>query len=565
MKEVLILLSPRWKKFRNRLKSSRKEKFRALFILGLIMGLWAVIYLVFVKALAHFTSEEMFGTVAAVKVLSMILMTFAFVVTISSIITVFSTFFLSEELQLLLAGPAPAAALYTARFTETLIDSSWMALIFGLPIFLAYGRVFSAPWTFYVLSLAGFFSLLVITTALAVFVVQVLVKTFPVRRLRDLFVLAGLLLFVGIYLLFRMLRPEELLNPEGFASAMDYFSIVSEPSSPLLPTSWIVEMLRPYLTGYGFEHRMFFLVLLVTAATAAFRLVGHYHESAHFVAYTKAFEAKGARLSRNRLIGFMEKVLRRFLDRPTAGLVCKETLLVVRDSSRISQMLLLIALIVVYLYNFSVLPSLDSAMATFFLKNGVAFLNIGLAGFVLASLGVRFLFPAVSSEGRAFWILKGAPIGLRKVFWVKFAFYLAPMVFLGLFLVMATNRLLGLDSFMFIVSTVTVLLLTAGLTALSMGMGVLYADFNDVDPARAVTSSGALLTMVYAGLAVAAVIILEVFPVYRVLTSQYFGRGMGLLDYLLIGACFAGALAITVALIVKPLRMGLNRITELEI
>ena len=361
MKEVLILLSPRWKKFRNRLKSSRKEKFRALFILGLIMGLWAVIYLVFVKALAHFTSEEMFGTVAAVKVLSMILMTFAFVVTISSIITTFSTFFLSEELQLLLAGPAPSASLYTARFVETLTDSSWMVLIFGFPIFLAYGRVFSAPWTFYLLSLAGFFSLLVITTALAIFMVQVLVKSFPVRRLRDLFVLVGLLLFVGVYLLFRMIRPEELLNPEGFASAMDYFSIVSEPSSPFLPTSWIVEMLRPYLTGYGSDHRIFYLALLVTAATAAFRLVGHYHESVHFVAYTKALEAKGARLTRNPLIGFMEKVLRRFLDRPTAGLVCKETLIMVRDSGRISQMLLLTALIIAYLYNFSVLPSLDSA------------------------------------------------------------------------------------------------------------------------------------------------------------------------------------------------------------
>ena len=174
----------------------------------------------------------------------MILVTFTFVVMISNMITTFSTFYLSEDLELIMAAPVPSSSLYTARFIETLADSSWMVLVFGLPIFLAYGRVFSTPWSFYALSLAGFVSLLVMTTAAAVFIMQTLVRTFPVKRLRDLFVLMGVLIFVGIYLLFRMIRPEEFLNPAGFASVMDYLSIMSESSSPLLPTTWIMETLR---------------------------------------------------------------------------------------------------------------------------------------------------------------------------------------------------------------------------------------------------------------------------------------------------------------------------------
>jgi hypothetical protein len=71
--------------------------------------------------------------------------------------------------------------------------------------------------------------------------------------------------------------------------------------------------------------------------------------------------------------------------------------------------------------------------------------------------------------------------------------------------------------------------------------------------------------MIYGGLAVAAVILLEAYPVYRVLTAGYFGRMIGALDYLIIGVCFAGALAIAVYLIVKPLSVGLKRITLLEI
>jgi ABC-2 type transport system permease protein len=565
MTDILLLLSPRWKKFRNVLKSTRKERLRLPFLVALVAALWVVIYVVFVKSLAYFTAEEMFGTVAATKLLSMILVTFTFVIIISNIITTFSTFFLAEDLELIMAAPVSASSLYTARFIETLSDSSWMVALFGLPVFMAYGRVFSAPWTFYALSLAGFLCLLVISTSVAVFIVQTLVRTFPVRRLRDLFVFVGILIFVGVYLLFRMVRPEEFLNPEGFASVMDYLSIMSESSSPLLPTTWLMEALRPYITGYGFERIPLFLGLLVFGAASAYRLVGHSHEAVHFPGYSKAVESKGARLTKSRVVALSAKVLSRGLDRSTVRLVIKEMLLMARDWGRLSQLLLLLALIVVYLYNFSVLPSLETPEATMLLKNAVAFLNIGLAGFVLSSLGVRFLFPAVSAEGRAFWILKASPVGLRKVLWVKFTFYLVPMLLLGLFLVIATNRLLGLGTAIFAISTVTVTCLTLGITALSIGMGVVYADLKQADPNRAFTSFGGLVTMIYSGLAVAAVVLLEAFPVYRIVTASYFEHVFSARDYAIIAGCFLGALAVTGFIIVQPIRVALARISELEV
>ncbi|MFC1833772.1 hypothetical protein ACFL2Q_03435 [Thermodesulfobacteriota bacterium] len=565
MTTTLLLLSPRWKKFRNNLKNPGNDRLRFPFIVGLVIALWLVIFVVCIKALTYFTSEEMFGTIAATKLLSMIVITFAFVLIISNIINTFSSFFLSDDLEFLMAGPIPAHCLYRARFIETLGDSSWMVLVFGFPIFLAYGYVFAAPVTFYLLSLVGFVCLVVMITSGAVLFVQVLVRAFPVRRLRDLFILVGILIFVGVYLLFRMIRPEEFLNPEGFATVMDYVSVMSEPSSPYLPTTWLAEILKPYVTGYGFHDIWFYLTLLVTGAWGGFRLVGHYHEISHSQGYSRALESRGARLSRSRLLDLMEKVLERFLETPTVRLVKKETLLMARDWGRLSQLLLLLALIVVYLYNFSVLPSLDNPVATMFLKNSVAFLNIGLAGFVLASLGVRFLFPAISAEGRAFWILKGSPVSLRKVFWVKFVFYLVPMMILGLFLVIMTNKLLGLGAYMSIVSTLTVALITVGVTSLSLGMGVIHADLKEADPNRVFTGFGALVTMLYAGLAVATIILLEAYPVFRVLTANYFGRTLSTSHYALIGLCFAGALVTCLYLIIKPLRVGLTRIMELEI
>ena len=565
MRDVLHLLSPRWKKFRNRIGRPGRERMRLPLIALLIVALWVGIYVVFVKALVYFSSEEMFGTIAATKLLSMILVTFAFVLVVSNIITTFSTFFLSEDLELIMTAPVAPSTLYTARFIETMGDSSWMVLVFGLPVFVAYGTVFHSSWSFYALSVTGFLCLLMLTTALAILVVQTLVRSFPVRRLRDLFVFAGILIFIGVYLLFRMVRPEEFLNPEGFASIMDYLSIMSEGSSPLLPTTWIMEILRPYITGYGFDEMPFYLALLVAAAISAFRLAGHNHEAVHFSAYARSFESRGARLSKSKVIALLARALNKFLDRPTAAVVLKETLLMARDWGRLSQLLLLLALIMVYLYNFSVLPSLDNPVANRFLKNTIAFVNIGLAGFVLASLGVRFLFPAISSEGRAFWILKGSPVGLRRILWVKFFFYLVPMLLLGLFLVLMTNHLLGLELFISIVSTLTVACLTVGVTSLSIGMGVIYSDFKEVDPNRAFSGIGGLLTMIYGGLAVLGVILLEVYPVYRIVTAGYESRSLTSVDYVVITGCFLLALGLLLYMIIKPLRVGLSRITELEI
>ncbi len=565
MNDVLLLLRPRWLKFRNQLKGSRKEKFRYPFFLALIIALWLAIFFAFYKALKYFTAEEMFGTIAAMKLLSMIVVTFAFVLIISNIIATFSAFFLSEDLELIMAGPMPPRLLYAARFVETLTDSSWMVLVFGFPVFMAYGAVFSTPVSFYGLSLLSIICLLVLTTAFSIIVVESLVRIFPVRRLRDLFVLVAILMFIGVYLLFRMIRPEEFLNPEGFATVMDYMSVMSETSSPLLPTTWITEILRPYITGYGHGDIPFYAAVLVLAAVGAYRLAGHNHQTYYFAGYSKAMESKGARLSTSRLLKVYTRLMDKILDRAGARIVIKETLLMARDWGRISQLLLLGALIVVYLYNFSVLPSLDNPVASMFLKNTVAFLNIGLAGFVLASLGVRFLFPTVSAEGRAFWILKSSPVSLRRILLIKFCFYLVPMLTLGLILVIMTNRLLDLEPFMFTLSTITVLLLTVGITSLSVGMGVVHADFKEADPNRAFAGFGGLMTMIYAGLAVAGVILLEVFPVYRVITYEFFRRPLRPLDYGLFGICFGLALGLALYLIVRPMQMGLRRIEELEI
>ena len=80
-------------------------------------------------------------------------------------------------------------------------------------------------------------------------------------------------------------------------------------------------------------------------------------------------------------------------------LVLKELRLFFRDTTQWSQLILLAVLVVVYVFNIKYLP-LRGEGVTFFLVNVVPFLNLVLAGFVLASIAARFIFPGVSLEGR---------------------------------------------------------------------------------------------------------------------------------------------------------------------
>ena len=82
-------------------------------------------------------------------------------------------------------------------------------------------------------------------------------------------------------------------------------------------------------------------------------------------------------------------------------LLIKDAKVFLRDVTQWSQLLLLCALVLIYLYNFRVLDLDQIPSMGGLVKNVYAFLNLGLAGLVMATVAVRFVFRAVSAEGAA--------------------------------------------------------------------------------------------------------------------------------------------------------------------
>ncbi len=80
--------------------------------------------------------------------LSWLFLTFLSFLAFSGVVTSLSTFFLSDDLRLMLAAPVAARRVFMARFARTLAQAGWMVVVFLVPVLAGVGIAKCAPWSF---------------------------------------------------------------------------------------------------------------------------------------------------------------------------------------------------------------------------------------------------------------------------------------------------------------------------------------------------------------------------------------------------------------------------------
>ena len=470
----------------------------------------------------------------------MILLTFFTILIYSHLITALSNFFLSKDLSLIHETPVPRLTLFSARYLESLFDASWMVILMGLPIFLCYGIIFQAPVGFYVSLPLIFLPFVFLAGSLGILITLLLTAFLPVRRTRDLLVILSILMVTLLFMVFRLMRPEQLVNPDQLSTLVEYLGGLTAQESPYLPSSWAKEAFWSFLKGDFFPGLLPLLVLWSSAwfvFTTNLLLAGQYY----FSSYSRAQEGayKGGQV-KNRF----DTRLWRFLpfSPGITGMILKDVKAFYRDKTQWSQLFILIVLIVIYVYNFSVLPLHKSPLPTLYLKNFIAFLNLGLAGFVLASVAVRFVFPAVSAEGYAFWMIRSSPFSLKKFLWYKFIFYFIPLMILSEVLIYFTNRQLQVSSSMQWISSLTMISLDFGLVGLAIGLGALYPQYGSENLGQMPTGFGGFLYMIFSLVLIGVTIGLEAGPVYRLLMTEIRSIPFSTLDRWWMISSFGGVL-----------------------
>jgi ABC-2 type transport system permease protein len=516
------LLRPRiLSAFNNIRPAGRSNRWVRLFLFAFVGGIfWLGAFIIFYRVLTYFQGVEEFGDILAMKLLSMIMITFFTLLMFSSIINSLSHFYLSRDLPLLHSLPVSPRDIFLSRWVGSTFDSSWMVVVFSLPVFLSFGLVYQTSWVFYPAALIAILLLCLIASSISSLLVLAGAITLPAGKIRTLFVILGVALAMLLVLVLRMIRPEQLVNPDSFASVVLYLNSMQALHSPFLPTTWITEIVQSALTQ-KWKAALFNLALSTSFFLSLLFINETVARGAYFRGFSRAQTTVGRLFAPLRLRGEGWEKLLFFLSRPARALAVKEIRSFFRDATQWPQLFLICALIVVYLYNFSVLP-LDHAPArTVYLQNVFSFLNMGLAAFVLSAIAARFVFPAVSMEGEAFWILQSAPVSIKTFLWVKFFIYYVPLLILSEVLIVASNLLLSVTPLMMFISVVTIFCLVPAIVALAVGLGAIHCDFKSENPALSATSFGGLLFMLLSFGLIAFVIVLEAGPVYQIFSASF--------------------------------------------
>ena len=130
--------------------------------------------------------------------INLVFITLFAMVLFSSLIVPLSVYYLSRDLKMLHSLPISIRSIVTARYFQCLANSSWMVLLFFLPMFTTYGSYFEVSWSYYRYLIFNLTPFLAIPCLLAVLGIMILMKVYPTYKTHQILTFLGLFFLVGV-------------------------------------------------------------------------------------------------------------------------------------------------------------------------------------------------------------------------------------------------------------------------------------------------------------------------------------------------------------------------------
>ena len=504
------------------------------------------------RATAQIEEATPFFALAILRnILAMVFLVATIVLFSSAMTAAIGAFFTDLDLDIYHAAPRRKITVVLSRWTKTLVQSATVVFAFIVPMFVAFALQYDRPWTFYPIVLVNLALLLTIPVTLGALTIVLLVRWFPVQRVHQIVATLAILVVTVTVIAFRVSRPERLFTEVRTDNLVAVLRAIELPSIDLYPGTAIADiMVSP-------EPEMFPLRIIAVAAIA-FALFLFMARKIYFVAFVRAREsmapvALGAKPATRLIDALLSRA-----SPPVRALMAKEIRTLTRDVAQWSQLFMMAALVFIYLYNVRMLPLGGDSRAPI-----IAYANLGMAGFVVAAICLRFAYPSVSSEGKAFWMLQVAPMSYRQLLRVKLLVYATPLVLVSLLLTAFANLILNATPIVWLFTIPTAAIIAVTLVALGIGMGAMSPNFDAENPLQVGLSLGGFAYMAVSLSYVGAMMVLAARPIMQYFFWQIFGVGY---ERPMISAAVPIVTAIAVSLILSilPLLVAERRLAQLE-
>ncbi len=502
-------------------------------------------YYIFIRVFGYLMTVEVIGPGLLDRLIEMALFVFFIMLLFSNVITSFSTFYNNRELDFLFSLPVPPTSIYLAKLFENCLYASWATLTIAFPLIIAYGVKIGAPVLYYPLSIASIVIYLFIPAAVASMLIAILLRIFPKLGAREVIMISIAFILGLTYLYIKINNPGllKIFETENEQTLLLFAAQLTTVGGVYVPSTWLSNILRGFSDGSADWTFSFLLLSFVSLSTV---LISFLIAKACYVrSWLSTGEHASKRSRRKSLLFHPQRQVARTI-------LFKDLLVFVREPTQWVQLSVFLILLAVYVFSLRKTP-------IYFVfplwRTIVAFANFAYISFVLATLGVRFMFPTMSLERAGIWFIGSAPISFKKVLLVKYFFNLVTAVVIIEVLLLSANLFIRVGRGLYFLMPIIGLFVAASLVSINLGLGSRFPHFHEDNPSRIAAGSGGIITALISIAYVGISIVILATPAYNYLSHTFMRMPV---NYLLVYSGFAFFVLFNIFTIIMPLRIGIK-------
>lgn len=494
--------------------------------------------------------------------ISSLLFVFFLAVNLGNIIVSYSTLYRSNEVEFFLTKPVSYTSIFLIKFLDNFFYSSSTLFIGAFMVLAGYGNYFGYPWYYFLMIM--FLILLpfmFLSACIAVLILMGIMKLAATIGFRKVLALLFILYFIITYTFFAYSSPITMVeNIQKYYPAIDSYLIQATPKIlQYLPNQWVAMSLYHIARG-ELASALPQIVFLISITVIVFFICLIVARKFYYRSWLVSLDVKSIAAQPYDSVKkyFLDLRKKSLLPNQIEVLFKKELLLFFREASQWIHLLVMIILTGVFSISISHL-NLRLRVVDIQLLTYLTIFSFG--AFMVCALGLRFVFPIIGLEGKAFWSIRSSPVNEKKILYVKFLLSFLLVLIMSEYIGIASNipfvKITAMRPLLLWFGIYSSFWISLATVSLNLGLGGYFANYLERNPIRAASSQGAtitfLTTIIYLFL-ITSIVFIPISAYFNMLFKyKYFEMNLIILP----GTLFA---VISYTLFVLGLRIGLKAI-----
>jgi len=500
------------------------------------------------------------------RFISMMLFVFFVAVNMGNIIVSYSTLYRSAEVAYFMTKPIPHVTVFLHKFLDNFFYSSTTLFLVAFAVIVGYGTYFDYPWYFYggtlLFVVIPFMFLAALVAVLVLMAVMKLAGKYGFRT-----VMGGLfvLYFGFVVAFFRSSNPVRLIERVNrfYPNVDEYLSQLDPGFLSYLPSHWVSEYLF-FLARGEVERGLSSAALLLVTVVALFVIVMFLASKFYYRSWlvSLAIQASASAPYDPHKLGLVDFRADGWLKGKFEALVKREYLMFVREPSQLIHLVVMVVLAGLFVLS---IGNLNLRLRVTEIQLLTYLVLYAFGGFLVSSVALRFVFPAVSLEGMSFWVVRSAPV--RPEYLVALKFVLGFILVFGLSLVvsLASNlpfaRFSGRMPLLPWFGAFSAWWMSMAVVSLNLGLGGFFAVYAEKNPIRIASTQGATLTFLATIVFLFVLVVIVLYPLSRYFEFLFifrpFERSLVILPGTLFGMLSAAVVGVSLSLAVRSVKRDL--------